>query len=135
MYFGCNSVYKWDVGLNCLLSCFEKNTQVPEILKIIDDLLFLFEIFCEFLELWCNDPVRFSLLWGPFIHVEGFLYFLLDVVCFCQVFGERFPDKMAVGFIRVFVDGPFLLLEEAFLSVIQEFKTEIADCEILGDKT
>jgi len=37
--FRCNSVYKWDVGLNCLLSCFKKNTQIPEILKITDDLL------------------------------------------------------------------------------------------------
>ena len=112
-------MYKWDVGLNCLLSCFKKNTQVSEILKIIDNLLFLFEVFCEFLEFWCDDPVRFSLL-RSFAHGEGFLYLLLNVVCFCQVFGERFPDEMAVGFIRILIDGLFLLLEKVFLILIQK---------------
>jgi hypothetical protein len=57
------------------------------------------------------------------------------VVCFCQVFDERFPDEMAVGFIRIFVDVPFLFLEEVLLSVVQEFETEVVDCDVLGDKT
>jgi len=44
----------------------------------------------------------------------------LDVVCFFQIFGDRFPDEMTVGFIRMFVDGLFLLLEKVFLVLIQE---------------
>ena len=120
--------------MNCLLSCFKKNTQVSEILKIKDNLLFLLEVVCKFLESWCDDPVRFSLL-RSLAHGEGFLYLLFDVVCFCQVFDERFPDEMAVGFIRIFVDVPVLFLEEFLLSVVQEFETEVVDCDVLGDKT
>jgi hypothetical protein len=41
------------------------------------------------------------------------------VVCFFQVFGERFLDEMAVGFIRMLVDGLFLLLEKVLLVLIQ----------------
>jgi hypothetical protein len=42
------------------------------------------------------------------------------VVCFFQVFDERFPEEMAVGFIRIFVDGLLLLLEKVFLVLIQK---------------
>ena len=65
-------MYKWHVGLNCLLSCFKKNTQIPEILKITDDRLLHFEVFCNFLELRYAGPVRVSLLCNPFCLREEF---------------------------------------------------------------
>ena len=43
---------------------------------------------------------------------------LFDVFCLFQIFGERFSDEMAVGFVRIFVNSLFLLLEKVFLVLI-----------------
>jgi hypothetical protein len=44
----------------------------------------------------------------------------MDVICFFQIFDERFSDQMAVGFVRIFVDGLFLSLAKVFLVLIQK---------------
>ncbi len=42
---------------------------------------------------------------------------LFDVFCFFQIFGERFSDEKALGFVRIFVNSLFLLLRHLFVNL------------------